>query len=70
MARGANHAEGCLMRPSLKQHVINGGIDRIDALEQANGIGDKQPQKGIAHRLDAIEETQEEILTRLDKLEE
>ena len=50
---------------SIEQHVQ----DRLENVEQANGIGDRQPKTGIAHRLDAIEETQEEILARLDKLE-
>ena len=43
--------------------------DRLESVERAAGIGDRQPKKGIAQRLDSIEETQEEILARLDKLE-
>ena len=58
------------MRPAKRRAAVKRAIDRLETLEPATGTGDRQPQKGIAHRLDAIEDTQEEILTRLDKLEE
>ena len=43
--------------------------DRVETIAQATGINNRTPEKGIAARIDAIEETQEEILARLDKLE-
>ena len=53
--------------PRQRRELLAQHVKRLESVEQANGIGDKQPKKGISHRLDAIEETQEEILARLDK---
>ena len=43
--------------------------DRLGNVEQANGIGDRQPTKGIAQRLDAIEDKQTELEDRIEELE-
>ena len=43
--------------------------ERLESIEQATGMNGRQPKKGIAQRLDAIEDTQEAILERLDDLE-
>lgn len=51
-------------------------VDRVDAIERGVGAGQKGPEKGIAHRLDELEETQAEIretqeaiIERLDEIE-
>lgn len=48
------------MSETHKQDLL---MQRLEAVEQANGIGDREPAKGIAQRLDEIED-------RLDALED
>ena len=43
---------------------------RIETISQATGIGNRQPEKGIAGRLDAIEDKQAELEERIAALEE
>lgn len=42
---------------------------RVAALEDAAGVGEDPPKRGIAHRLDAIADKQDELEQRIADLE-
>ena len=57
-----------------REQELNDARQRVESLERATGATDedldRDGTRGIATRLDDIEDTQQEILDRLERLEE